>query len=72
MDVYLPHKDTFIKVDNDKRVYRRSIIWVKKMDECLSICTKTIGCGSEDTHKLCKINNNETYSRLIRELEYSD
>ena len=56
---------TFIKVDNDKIININCIRWVKKMDECLQICSKSIGCSIKlDTHEVCKINNQESYNRL--------
>jgi hypothetical protein len=58
---------TFIKVDDNKVVNENAIRWVKKMDECLAICAKQLGCsGDGDTHKVCKISNPESYERLNR------
>ena len=58
---------SFIKVDDDKILNINSIRWVKKMDECLQICSKSNGCGGTgDTHKVCKINNEKSYHRLNR------
>jgi len=65
-------KDTYIKADYNTRINKRYIIWARKLDDCLSICTKTIGCGSSDMHKVCKNNNNETYKKLIKDLDFSD
>ena len=36
----------------------------KKMDECLSVCTKSTGCYIGDTHKICKLNNLDSYNKL--------
>ena len=61
---------TFIKVDNNKILNEQCIKWVRKIDECLDICTKGNGCYIGDTHKVCKVNNPTTrqirsaYSRL--------
>jgi len=56
---------SFIKVDNDKILNINCIRWVKKMDECLQICSKSDGCeGVKDTHKVCKINNEKSYNLL--------
>lgn len=61
---------TFIKVDDEKIINMNCIRWVKKMDECLQICSKSNGCaGDGDTHKVCKINNEESYRRLNRYFE---
>lgn len=59
----------FIKADNNIIINMKCIRWVKKMDECLQICSKTDGCGIENTHKVCKINNGESYRRLNRFFE---
>lgn len=57
----------FIKVDDNIILDMNCIRWVKKMDECLQICSKSNGCkGNEDTHKICKINNEDSYHRLNR------
>ena len=60
----------FIKVDDDKIININCIRWVKKMDECLQICSKANGCtGGLDTHKICKINNEYSYKRMNRFFE---
>ena len=58
----------FIKADDNKIINKKCIVWVKKMDECLEICTKTTGCSiiRNDTHKLCKLNNNDSYMDLYK------
>ena len=57
---------SFIKVDDNIIINERCIRWVKKMDECLQICSKTNGCAhnNKETHTVCKINNAESYNRL--------
>lgn len=57
-------KTTFIKADDNKILNRNCIIWVKKMDECLKICTKIDGCHINNTHTICKINNMDSYEEL--------
>ena len=60
----------FIQVDALKLINIQCIRWVKKMDECLQICSKANGCtGGVDTHQVCKINNAESYRRLNRLFE---
>lgn len=56
----------FIKADNDVVINEKCIKWVKKMDECLSVCTKSNGCTNElrDTHKICKLNNPDSFNKL--------
>jgi len=58
------NSETYIKTDGNKIINEKCIRWVKKIDECLVICTKSIGCGGGDTHKICKINNSDTYNKL--------
>jgi hypothetical protein len=57
---------SYIKTDDNKIINEQAIKWVKKMDECLYICTKSIGCSIKDgdTHKLCKINHSTNYNYL--------
>jgi hypothetical protein len=60
-------KPVFLKTDNNKVINEKCIRWVKKMDECLEVCTKTDGCREgADTHRICKINNFHSYEKLNR------
>jgi len=60
----------FIKVDDNVILNMKCIRWVKKMDECLQICSKSDGCSwNGNTHKVCKINNEDSYRRLNRYFE---
>ena len=54
----------FIKVDNNTIVNINAIRWIKKMDDCLAVCSKSDGCiiNNRDTHKICKINNYDSYA----------
>lgn len=54
----------YIKVDGNKVINEKCIKWIKKMDECLSVCTKSNGCYMRDTHTICKINNEDSYNKL--------
>jgi hypothetical protein len=55
----------FIKVDNNTIININTIRWVQKMDECLAVCNKIEGCiVSRTTHKICKINNLDSYTIL--------
>jgi hypothetical protein len=64
------NKISYIKVDNSKIINEKCIKWVKKMDECLEICTKSNGCtGVTDTHKICKIYNLKSYDKLNKLFE---
>jgi len=60
------NKVSYIKADDNKIINEYSIKWVKKISECLEVCTKSIGCSikDNDTHKICKINNFDSYNKL--------
>jgi hypothetical protein len=59
------NKVSFIKADDNKIINEKYIRWVKKMDECLAVCSKFEGCDIEyGTHKICKINNPDSYNKL--------
>ena len=63
------NNNIYIKVDNNKVINEKCIKWMKKMDECLSICTKSNGCVMKDTHTVCKINNSDSYNKLNKHFE---
>jgi hypothetical protein len=57
------------KTDDNKIINEKYIRWIKKLDDCLEVCTKSTGCGGGfggDTHKICYINNSESYNNLNR------
>jgi hypothetical protein len=57
----------FIKADDNKIINEKCIKWIKKMDECLMICTRSTGCfatASGGTHTICKLNNPTSYETL--------
>ena len=60
--------DKWYKTDDNKIINKKHIRWVLKMNDCLEICTKSIGCStniaSGDTHKICKINNPSSYNEI--------
>jgi hypothetical protein len=57
-------RNQFIKTDGNAVLNENCIKWVKKMNECLEVCTKGNGCYIGDTHKICKINNPKSYEKL--------
>jgi hypothetical protein len=63
-----PH---FIKSDDNKIINVNCIRWVKKIDECLHVCNKQTGCSIHltDVHKICKLNNPNSYERLNKYFE---
>jgi len=56
----------FIKADDNKIINEKCIRWVKKMGDCLEICSRSNGCSIEmgQTHRICKLNNNDSYNKL--------
>ena len=62
----------FIKADNNVLVNKKCIRWMKKMDECILICTKPVGCSSADALKVCKINNSISYDLLNKQFQLFD
>lgn len=65
-------KKTYLKADDNKILNAKCIIWVKKMDECLEVCTKSTGCSisnNRDTHRICKVYNLDSYNKLNKHFE---
>lgn len=63
------NENLYIKVDNNMILNKKSIRWVKKMNECLEICSLSTGCSKDNTLKLCKINNFDSYNELNKHFE---
>ena len=59
-------KVSYIKADDNKLINEKAILWIKKLNECLEVCTKSTGCNIQngDTHKICKLNNPDSYDKL--------
>lgn len=48
-------KISYLKADDDKIINEHSILWVKKMNNCLEICNRSSGCYVKgDIHQICK------------------
>ena len=61
----MEHNQTvYLKTDDNKIINEKCIRWVKKMSECLEVCTKSTGCSVSDTHRICKSNNPDSYNKL--------
>lgn len=59
------NKVSYIKTDNNKILNEKCIKWVKKINECLEVCTKSDGCKEGlDTHRICRSNNLDSYNKL--------
>jgi hypothetical protein len=55
----------YIKTDENKVVNQNHIRWVKKMNDCLEVCTKPDGCSiGKDTHRICKLYTPDSYNKL--------
>ncbi len=62
------NQSSFIKTDDNKVINEKHIRWIKKIGECLEVCTRANGCVSErpfiNSHTICKLNNPISYNRL--------
>ena len=65
--------NSYLRTDDNKIINERTIRWVKKIDDCLHVCTRSNGCSieSETTHKICRIYNENTYNKLNQHFEKS-
>ena len=65
------NNNLYLKTDDSKIINERRIRWVKKMGDCLEVCIKSTGCSikSNDTHKICKLNNLDSYNKLNKHFE---
>lgn len=59
----------WLKTDANIVIHEKYIIWIKKMSDCLEVCTKTSGCNMEGTHRICKIYNPYSYDKLNKHFE---
>jgi hypothetical protein len=64
-------ENKYIKTDDNKIINEKQIRWIKKMNDCLEVCTKSHGCFvNVDTHRICKTNNQNSYDKLNIFFEY--
>jgi hypothetical protein len=66
------NKTVYFKTDDNRIINENCIRWVKKMNNCLEVCIKTAGCDLQtngDTHKICKLNNPDSYEKLNKHFE---
>jgi len=65
------NKTLYVKTDDNKIINEKCIRWVKKMNDCLEVCTKSTGCNEKygGTHKICKVNNLDSYNKLNKHFE---
>jgi hypothetical protein len=62
-------KTIYFKTDDNRIINENCIRWVKKINDCLEVCTKTPGCMGGDTHKICKFNSPDSYNKLNKHFE---
>lgn len=62
-------KAIYLKTDDNKIINEKHIRWVRKINDCLEVCTKSVGCVDKDTHKICKLKNLYSYTELNRHFE---
>ena len=63
----------YLKTDDNRIINENCVRWVKKMSDCLEVCIKQSGCAllcdNGDTHKICKLNNPDSYNKLNKHFE---
>ncbi len=62
---------SFIRADGNKIINEKMIRWIKQMDLCLEVCTKSDGCSQSNVHKICKLNNPDSYDKLNKLFQQS-
>ncbi len=60
------NQSSFIKTDDGKVINEKHIRWIKKIGDCLEVCTKSNGCSIVygDTHRICKLYSLISYNKL--------
>lgn len=61
-------KSSYIKTDEDIFINEQSIVWVKKINDCLAVGTPVTG-SFFNTYKICKLNNLDSYNRLYDKIK---
>ena len=62
-------KIRYVKCDDNIIINENWIKWIRKVDDCLYVCTKPNGCHEKDTLKICKINSVESYKKFNKYFE---
>jgi hypothetical protein len=57
-------KAEYIKTEENKYVNLKFIRWIHQTNECYKICSKTDGCSSNQTHRVCKFDNPTSYNKI--------
>jgi len=60
----------YFKTDENKAINEKHIRWIKKINNCLEVCTKSNGCVvKKDTHSICKLYTPDSYDKLNKAFE---
>ena len=64
----------FVRLEKNIVLRESAIRWMKQMEECIYICSKSNGCHIDEsfqntTHRVCKSTNPTSYNRLLRHFE---
>jgi hypothetical protein len=60
----------YIQTDNNVYLNTKYIRWIKKMNECVEICSRFDGCvHGFSTHSVCKKYSSESYKKLNEMIE---
>ena len=60
----------YIKLNDNTIINENCIRWVRKMNECLQICTLSNGCTKKyHTDTICKKDNLNSYNKLNKYFE---
>jgi hypothetical protein len=59
----------YLKTDDNKVINAKCIRWIKKMNDCLEVCIRSNGCNLLNTHRICKLNNLDSYNKLNKLFE---
>ena len=70
--IIMENKTVYLKTDNNTFINEKCIRWVKEMSDCLEVCIKIPGCDNKNTHKICKVNNPDSYNKLNEHLNKND
>jgi len=58
--------DSYVVTDDQFAINEKHIRWIKKMEDCLRICTKSNGCDVRMAHTICKDKSPASYEKLNR------
>jgi len=60
----MDNKAEYIKVEGNKYVNPKFIRWIHQTNECYKICSKSDGCASNQTLRVCKFDNPTSYNKI--------